>query len=126
MGANFSFLNEAMQLYEQSDPDEYYRNLVRLHWRTDPAIYRTQGAEAFWRRDFEALLAHYPPPQYPGFILVEDAARIGDKDRAFQGMTLAIQARDHRMTQLRVDPILDPLRSDPRFDEFLKQMHLAR
>jgi serine/threonine protein kinase/Tfp pilus assembly protein PilF len=124
MGANFSFLVEAMELYERTDPEEYYRDLVKLQWH-DTDIYRTQGPEAFWRRDLASLLSHYPG-QYPGFGLVEDSARIGDRDRAFQGLEQAFQHRDHRMTQLRVDPILDPLRSDPRFDEVLKRMNLAR
>jgi hypothetical protein len=51
-------------------------------------------------------------------------ARMGDKDRALEDLALAIEQRDHRMTQLKVNPILDPLRSDPRFAELLRRMNL--
>ena len=52
-------------------------------------------------------------------------ARIGDKDRAFEALEFAIEMRDHRMSQLKVNPLYDPLRSDPRFTELLRRMKLT-
>ncbi len=63
MGANFTIFVEAMELYEQTDRDEYYRDLVKISFPTDPNIYRTQGPTAFWRRDLASLSAQYPAPQ---------------------------------------------------------------
>jgi len=40
-------------------------------------------------------------------------AGLGDKDRAFEWLDRAYEARDMGLVLLKVDPPLDPLRSDP-------------
>jgi serine/threonine protein kinase/Flp pilus assembly protein TadD len=47
---------------------------------------------------------------------------LGDKDRAFEYLEKAFAERDFIMTFLKVDPIFDPLRSDPRFQDLLRRM----
>lgn len=51
-------------------------------------------------------------------------ARLGDKNNAFAQLELTYQQHDHRMSQLRVNPVWDPLRSDPRFLGLLRRMNL--
>jgi tetratricopeptide (TPR) repeat protein len=51
-------------------------------------------------------------------------ARLGDKDKAFEYLEKAYQQREAIMTILQVEPILDPLRDDPRFDELVKRVGL--
>jgi eukaryotic-like serine/threonine-protein kinase len=50
---------------------------------------------------------------------------LNDKDSAFQSLSQAFQERDENLIHLRVDPRLDPIRSDPRFQQLLKQINLA-
>jgi hypothetical protein len=49
---------------------------------------------------------------------------LGEKDKAFELFTKACEARDDRMLTVKVDPDLDPLRTDPRFGKLLKCVHL--
>jgi TolB-like protein/DNA-binding winged helix-turn-helix (wHTH) protein/Tfp pilus assembly protein PilF len=47
-------------------------------------------------------------------------AVLGDKDKAFVWLRKGLQERSSCMSDVKVDPRLDSLRSDPRFDEVLK------
>jgi TolB-like protein/DNA-binding winged helix-turn-helix (wHTH) protein/Tfp pilus assembly protein PilF len=49
---------------------------------------------------------------------------LGDKEQAFVWLEKAYQERSYEIAYLKVLPILDPLRSDPRFDELLRRTGL--
>jgi serine/threonine-protein kinase len=49
---------------------------------------------------------------------------LGDKQKAFEYLEKGYQERAGWMLWLRVDPIWDPIRSDPRFDSLLRRMKL--
>jgi hypothetical protein len=51
-------------------------------------------------------------------------ARLGDKDKAFEYLEKAYQQRNPLLYLLQVEPTLDPLRDDPRFDELVKRVGL--
>ncbi|HVN07724.1 MAG TPA: winged helix-turn-helix domain-containing protein [Patescibacteria group bacterium] len=51
-------------------------------------------------------------------------AALGEKDKAFEWMEKAIEEHDPEIARLRVDPMMDPLRSDPRFQDFLARLNL--
>ncbi len=48
---------------------------------------------------------------------------LGDKDQAFALLEKAYQAHSNDMSNLKADPTFDPLRSDPRFQDFLRRMN---
>ena len=50
-------------------------------------------------------------------------AALGEKDEAFEWLEKAYEERDQGMLYLKVDPTLDPLRSDPRFQDLLRRMN---
>ena len=50
---------------------------------------------------------------------------LGDKERAFAWLEKAYQDRYWMMAFLKVDPRLDPLRSDPRYTDLLRRSGLA-
>jgi serine/threonine protein kinase/Tfp pilus assembly protein PilF len=50
-------------------------------------------------------------------------AALGDKDHAFTWLERAYEDRTFYMSGLKLDPAMDPLRSDPRFQSFLRRMN---
>jgi len=53
-------------------------------------------------------------------------ADLGDKEQAFRWLNTAYQERDGKVESLKVDFLLDPLRSDPRFAELVRKMGLPQ
>jgi len=51
-------------------------------------------------------------------------AALGDKEAAFGELEKAFQNRDWFLPRLKVDPFMDPLRDDPRFNEMVKRLNL--
>jgi eukaryotic-like serine/threonine-protein kinase len=51
---------------------------------------------------------------------------MGDKDHAFEWLETAYKEHEYWLPKLRVDPMFDPLRSDPRFAELVKRMNFPR
>jgi len=64
----------------------------------------------------------YVPPSYLAIVYLA----LGDKDKAFEYLSKSYQDRSEQLLYLGVEPIVDPLRSDPRFDVLLKQVGLRR
>ncbi|MGH9855010.1 MAG: TPR end-of-group domain-containing protein, partial [Blastocatellia bacterium] len=50
---------------------------------------------------------------------------LGDKEQAFTWLNRAYQERDNWLIYLKVEPRLDPLRSDARFSDLLRQIGLT-
>jgi eukaryotic-like serine/threonine-protein kinase len=50
---------------------------------------------------------------------------LGRRDRAFELLDRAERARAPGLLWANVDPMFDPLRSDPRFTDLLRRLHLA-
>lgn len=53
-------------------------------------------------------------------------AGLGEKTEAFKWLEDAYQAHDVGLVYLNVDPCLDPLRSDPRFDDLMRRVGLGQ
>ena len=51
-------------------------------------------------------------------------AGLGEKDQAFAWLEKAYQVRDKGITCLKIDQCLDPLRSDPRFQDLVRRVGL--
>jgi DNA-binding winged helix-turn-helix (wHTH) protein/tetratricopeptide (TPR) repeat protein len=66
-----------------------------------------------------ARTRHIPPTWFAMIYM-----NLGDIDRAFEWLDRAVAARDGYALQLKVSPLYDPLRSDPRFAELLQRIRL--
>jgi len=69
------------------------------------------------------LLAREPPPSATS--LARLYAELGAPDAAFQALDRAVAEHDDMITTLKADPVLDPLRPDPRFASLLKRVNLS-
>jgi TolB-like protein/Tfp pilus assembly protein PilF len=61
----------------------------------------------------------------PRFSFIWAYAGLDDKEQAFVWLEKAYQERRDRVFLLSVDPLLDPLRSDPRFQDLVRRVGLA-
>jgi tetratricopeptide (TPR) repeat protein len=50
---------------------------------------------------------------------------LGDRDRAFAALDNALEERPWDLSEAKVSPLLDPLRSDRRFPELLRRLGLS-
>lgn len=73
-------------------------------------------------RELAAHVAENDIGSYEIVALVH--AGLGETDQAFEWLQRAYDERDQGMTTSKVDPPLDPLRADPRFEELLRRMDL--
>lgn len=48
-----------------------------------------------------------------------------DADAAIRFLNKSLEARDPGLPSMRVDPLLDPIRSDPRFAEIVRKIDLS-
>lgn len=53
-------------------------------------------------------------------------AALGEKDKAFAELDRAAADKDAYLPRSRLDPMLDPLRDDPRFKNLMKRMNLPQ
>jgi hypothetical protein len=76
------------------------------------------------RKILEELLAKSRKEFVPPMILATIYGALGKRDQAFKMMELEYAEHSDRMTNLRTNYMLVPLRSDPRFADLLRRVGL--
>ena len=69
----------------------------------------------------KAAKKRYIPPTYFGMLF----AGLGDKDKAMAWLEKAFEERADGLTWLNVEPMLDEIRSDPRFQSLIRRIGLT-
>ena len=59
----------------------------------------------------------------PAFHRAIIYAGLGEKDKAFEWLQTAYE-EEHFIIAIKLNPVYDPLRSDPRFADLLRRMNL--
>jgi TolB-like protein/DNA-binding winged helix-turn-helix (wHTH) protein len=82
------------------------------------------GPRAYWRRALDNAKKLGPGKTYAhaAYHVAALAARLGEKDAAFQYLERAFDERSFWMPLLNVDPLFDSLRADPRFRDLLERI----
>jgi len=86
--------------------------------------YATAGRRGYALNELNVLntmqTKRYVPPSY--FAIV--AIALGNKNEAFGYLQQSYQDRSEQILYMGVEPLVDPLRGDPRFDAILKKVKL--
>jgi TolB-like protein len=87
-------------------------------------VYARMGRAAEARDLISRLQEHVQSDGIGRYEIAIIYAGLGEKGEAFQWLQKSYAARDKGLTYLKIDPCVDPLRSDPRFHELLRRVGL--
>lgn len=97
---------------------------------TNPVFLRFAGiayAKAGRRHDAEKIIDKFKDIAKTQYVMSYHIAMIysvlGDKDKAIAELETSVSERDYLLPRIRVEPFLDPLRGDPRFDSIVRQLN---
>jgi hypothetical protein len=118
-------------------------NIALLDGKPDQALdFLRQPAVRGWQLQGVALVQHAlgheqlsqqaldqligESARYAAYQIAEVYAWRGQKEQAFQWLERAYAQRDGGMTEIKLDPLLRSLHTDPRFRAMLVKMKLAQ
>ena len=113
-------------MYDQAVP-ELVKGL-RVEGNNEEAI---SIENAYKRGGYRGMLAEFirsgktPAIQNDPVTVAESYVLLGDKDQAFAWLNKGYEARS-KLFFLKVDPVFDPLRSDPRYSDLMRRMGLSQ
>jgi TolB-like protein/DNA-binding winged helix-turn-helix (wHTH) protein len=138
-------LNRAAEMENQPASIDNYRSLVyeqkgmrdeaidhdlaalhseypRLDTAALRSTYQHRGWESYWRARSQALLSTSPNPCTAYQVALDDL-RTNDLDHAFASFNRALDQHCFSIALIRVDPVLDPIRHEPRYTALLTRLH---
>ena len=83
--------------------------------------YSESGPKGYWMCRLEKLKGQF---EHNPCLAAKIYAQLGDKEQAFAWLEKAYEEHDGWIVTLKVEPLLDPLRSDSRFGDLLRRMNL--
>ena len=122
---------------EQHMYDEAYRALQELlaeekDTATAAMVERAYAAsgyekarEVYLKKRLRDLQQRAQQPQFSPIEAANTCALLGNRDEAFKWLEQAYESRSFGLIYLKVDPELDSLRSDHRYSDLLRRVHLA-
>jgi serine/threonine protein kinase/Tfp pilus assembly protein PilF len=95
-----------------------YRKADEQTLRVFDRAFQTSGWRGIWRE----WIKRFDTVGGTTFDLALYNAQLGNKDEAFKYLEKVYEQREIWMTYLRVEPRLDPIRDDPRFQDLLRRV----
>lgn len=100
---------------------------IRRHWRGPTLETLSKLRKAFEKSGLRGYLKEkLEVTRDDANVAAQINARLGNRDEAFQWLEKAYEQRSGFVALLKVDPELDSLHSDPRFQTLLDRMNLPR
>ncbi len=123
---NFSLAYSSLALVHQAQGDhaESVEAICKAYELTGRQEYAALARESFAKRGWQGYLRTMMErrPDLRAYTRATFHAALGEKDKAFAGLNKAYENRESFLVRLKVDPRLDPLRSDPRFQDLLRRV----
>jgi TolB-like protein/DNA-binding winged helix-turn-helix (wHTH) protein len=85
-------------------------------------VYQQRGWQSYWNARTRALLT-LPIAPCTDYEVGVDDLRAGQLDHAFDSLQHALENHCFYMALIRVDPLFDSVRQDPRYAALLRDMH---
>jgi tetratricopeptide (TPR) repeat protein len=86
-------------------------------------VFATTGKQDLARAEMDAMLKAKNIGEAAAYQFAEINAMLGDPDEAFQWLGRAREIRDPGLVgNVFVDPLLDPIRTDPRYDALVREL----
>jgi TolB-like protein/DNA-binding winged helix-turn-helix (wHTH) protein len=121
---------EKKDLYAEALAAHEKNRSLTGHPTVTPVFQRTSGkgvdAAAYWRQRLEWAKqdAKEGRPSTFDFAVIYGHTGKKDRDKAFAFLEKAYEERSAWMAELKVAPLLDPLRDDPRFADLVRRVGL--
>ena len=117
-GRRAEALTESEKLREYGHSAEHQLEALNLGY-----IYAVSGREVEARGILEEFRKFSKTRYVDAFKVAWVYTGLGEKDQALEWLQRAYREHSGNMWGLKVDPLLDPLRSDPRFQDLLRRMN---
>ncbi|MCA1617691.1 MAG: hypothetical protein LC729_05025, partial [Acidobacteria bacterium] len=108
----------------ESEAFELFREEMAYNKEDEATVQALQTAyqSSGWRGVMQERAKRYEQSNERYFAGVEFNAEAGNKDKAFEYLEKSYQRREMWMAYLQVDPRLDSLRDDPRYNELVRRV----
>ena len=102
---------------------ESFAKYQELSARPQTATFaRESFAEGSWQGYLREMTGTRPPEGVSPFIAATFFVQLGEKDKAFVELNKALENREYLLLYIKIDPRLDALRDDPRYQELVRRM----
>ncbi len=107
-----------------ADAFEWFLKDQALQKKDDATVqfFKTAYQTSGWQGVLREQVKQFDAGNIVYFLGAGFNAKVGNKDKAFEYLEKSYQRREFWMSMLKVDPSLDSLRDDPRFDELVKRV----
>jgi tetratricopeptide (TPR) repeat protein len=89
------------------------------------AAFARGGLKGFWKYSLDRLLETEKTTYVSQIRMAMHYARLGEKEQALARLERAVEDRNHFAIGLKVEPLWDSYRSDPRFQALVERVGLA-
>jgi TolB-like protein/DNA-binding winged helix-turn-helix (wHTH) protein/Tfp pilus assembly protein PilF len=118
---------EQKQMYPEAWTN-YRKSRILMGYETEsqaePLPQKTLDAQSYWKQRLAWAQDDLKHGRKASFDLAVAYSYLGDKNRAFEWLEKAYQEHSSWMAELKINPMNDPLRSDPRFQALVKRVGL--